>query len=52
MTAKQDHFDCCEGRSRSFLDISLPERLWGEMHDHGTLTVYARMCHYELGVYP
>ncbi|MER6853873.1 hypothetical protein AB0A81_38120 [Streptomyces flaveolus] len=50
MTAQQDHFDCCEGRSRSFLDISLPERPWGD--DDGTLTVFAGVYHDELGVYP
>ncbi|MFI0265805.1 hypothetical protein [Streptomyces luteogriseus] len=52
VTAWQDHFDCCEGCSGSCLDTSLPERPWGEMHDDGTVTVYAGVRHYELGVYP
>lgn len=52
VTAWQDHFDCCEGCSGSFLDISLPERPWGEMHDDGTVTVFAGVSHYELGACP
>ncbi|MEV3856995.1 hypothetical protein AB0J38_22025 [Streptomyces sp. NPDC050095] len=52
VTAWQDHFDCCEGCSGSFQDISLPECPWGEIHDDGTVTVYDGVSHYELGVYP
>ncbi|TGB14927.1 hypothetical protein [Streptomyces sp. MZ04] len=52
VAARQDHLDCCEGYSGSFLDTSLPERPWGEMRDDGTVTVYAGVSRYELGVYP
>ncbi|MEV4440830.1 hypothetical protein AB0K09_17770 [Streptomyces sp. NPDC049577] len=52
MTMWQDHFDCCEGCGPSFLDISLPERPWGEVEADGTVSVYAGVSHYELGVYP
>ncbi|MDF3292359.1 hypothetical protein [Streptomyces silvisoli] len=51
VTAWQDYFDCCEGCGASVLDISLPERPWGEVEADGTVTVYAGVSHYELGVY-
>ncbi|MFI1733601.1 hypothetical protein ACH40E_31175 [Streptomyces acidicola] len=52
VTVWQDHFDCCEGCGASVLDISLPERPWGEVEADGTVIVYAGVSHYELGVYP
>lgn len=51
VAAWQDHFDCCEGCGGSFLDISLSDRPWGEVHDDGTVAVHAGVSHYELGVY-
>jgi hypothetical protein len=50
VTARQDSLDCCEGRSSSSRNITLPDCPWGTVSLDGTVTVLAGVTHYELGV--
>jgi len=50
VTAWQDSLDCCEGCGSSFRNIALSDRPWGAVDRDGTVTVFAGVSHYELGI--